>query len=409
MAVFKAFNGLLPGADNAAEVSAPPYDVLNTEEAAALAEGKALSFLRVSRPEIELPPGTDVHSNEVYQKASSNFRRLCKHAPLVRDRENHLYLYRLTMGGHVQTGIAGTASADDYCRDIIKKHEKTRRDKEDDRTRHLLELRSHTGPVFLTYKDNTRIDQICADIASSSPLFDFTAPDGIRHEFWRIPAAASAELSGVFDSIPELYIADGHHRAASAARVAAKLAENNPGHDGSEDYNFFLAVAFPGSQLKILPYNRVVFDLNGLDPGELKKRISEKFEVSPTDDPKPSSSGIFCMYLKGLWHQLKPRFDISGLGVTGSLDVSVLQDYILLPLLGIDDPRTSRRIDFVGGIRGTSELERRVDSGECAVAFSMYPTTLRQLMDIADAGEVMPPKSTWFEPKLRDGLVCHDF
>ena len=376
MAKFLPFHALMPVPEKVAAVAAVPYDVVNTEEAAALAEGNPLSFLRVSRPEIELAPGTDLYSDEVYAKAAANFKRLCKEAPLEEDPEANLYVYSLKMGEHTQVGIAGAASAADYDADIIKKHEKTRRDKEDDRARHVMELRNHSGPVFLTYRDSAEIDAVVNGIMKEKPYFSFTAPDGLEHKLWK---------------------------AAATCRAA------NPKHTGKEDYNYFLAVTFPASQLRILPYNRVVKDLNGLTHAEFINKVSEKFIISATTNPSPEGSGEFCMYFDGRWSLLRPRFDISSLGVIEQLDVSILQDNILAPILGIDDPRTSKRIDFIGGIRGTKELEKLVNAGKGVVAFSMYPTTLNQLMAIADANAIMPPKSTWFEPKLRDGLVSHNF
>ena len=314
------------------------------------------------------------------------------------------------MGDHTQVGIAGVASTEEYDRGIVKKHEKTRRDKEDDRARHVMELRSQTGPVFLTYRDSDSLNALVGEIIrNENPCFAFTAPDGIEHKLWKA-GDKSEKLSALFrDEVPCFYIADGHHRAASASRAAAACRAANPAHTGKEEYNYFLAVAFPASQLRILAYNRAVRDLNGHTAESLLRKISEKFHVTETTEKTPPESGTFCMYLNSKWYLLRPKFDISGLGVTGQLDVSILQDNILAPLLGIDDPRTNSRIDFIGGIRGTGELERLVSEGQARVAFSMYPTTLEQLMSIADAGEIMPPKSTWFEPKLRDGLVCHNF
>jgi len=410
MAVFNAFHALMPRPEKVAAVAAVPYDVVNTEEAAALAEGNDLSFLRVSRPEIELPAGTDLYSDEVYVKAVSNFKRLCKAAPLEEDPEANLYVYSLKMGDRTQTGVAGAASAADYDADIIKKHEKTRRDKEDDRARHVMELRNHTGPVFLTYRSNAEISAIVNEIKKEKPHFSFTAADGITHKLWKAGAERSRRLSKLFnDKVPFFYIADGHHRAASASRAAASCRKANPNHTGKEDYNFFLAVTFPADELRILPYNRAVKDLNGMTSAEFLKKLGEKFTIAPAASTEPAKGGQFCMYLDGKWSLLTPKFDISKLGVIERLDVSILQDNVLAPLLGIDDPRTSKRIDFIGGIRGTKELEKLVSQGKAAVAFSMYPTTVEQLMDIADAGAIMPPKSTWFEPKLRDGLVTHNF
>lgn len=409
MAKILPFNGLLAPAQTIAQVAAVPYDVVNSEEAAALASGNPLSFLRVSRPEIEMESGIDLHCDAVYEKAAANFKRLCAEAPLEIDPEKHLYLYRLQMGKHVQTGVVGAVSAAEYNAGIIKKHEKTRKDKEDDRTRHVMTLRSHTGPAFLTYRDSAVINAMIDQLTAEKPLCSFTAPDGIIHTLWRVAPAASTELSQLFSAVPYLYIADGHHRSAAAARTAAECAPKNPNHSGDEDYNYFLAATFPQSQLKILPYNRAVKTLNGLSEEQFLTKIGEEFEFVKTSDPEPKKSGEFCIYLGKQWYLARPKFDASTRGVIGCLDVSVLQDDILAPLLGIDDPRTSHEIDFIGGIRGTAELVKLVDSGKFAVAFSMYPTTLNQLMDIADADAVMPPKSTWFEPKLRDGIVCHNF
>ena len=407
MAVFRPFHALMPRPEDVAKVAAVPYDVVDTAEAAALAEGNALSFLRVSRPEIELEAGIDLHDDKVYAKAASNFQRLIEQAPLKLDEQANLYVYALTMNGRTQTGIAGTASAAEYDADIVKKHEKTRRDKEDDRARHVMELRSQTGPVFLTYRDDAAINAVVAEITKSEPFYAFTAVDGVEHKLWKC-GDRSAELEKLFaQNVPCFYIADGHHRAASASRAAASC--RNAETKGDEEYNFFLAVAFPQSELAILAYNRAVKDLNGLTSAELMAKIGEKFEIAATENPLPPESGTFCMLLDKAWYLLRPKFDISALGVIESLDVSILQDNILAPLLGIDDPRTSKRIDFIGGIRGTGELERLAAEGKAAVCFSMYPTTLDQLMNIADAGAIMPPKSTWFEPKLRDGLVCHNF
>ena len=409
MAKVMPFNGLLPIPEKASKVAAVPYDVVNSDEAFKIAEGNPLSFLRVSKPEIELEKGVDLYDDKVYIKAVENFRRLCKNAPLQLDKEKHLYVYSLKMGEHIQTGIVAAVSVEDYDKNIIKKHEKTRKDKEDDRTKHIYLTKSHSGPVFLTYKDVANIDELVTKAMTDSPLFDFTASDGISHKLWRLSIEQSEKISEIFDKVPFLYIADGHHRAASASRVGAKCKSDNSKHIGKEDYNFFLAVVFPSSQLRILPYNRVVKDLNGLTVDEFKKKVSEKFEVSHSKPPSPEKQGEFCMLIEGEWYNLKPLFDTSKFNVIDCLDVSILQNYILNPILGIDDPRTSKRIDFVGGIRGTGELEKLLKEGKAKVAFSMYPTTVKQMMDIADAGEIMPPKSTWFEPKLRDGLVCHNF
>lgn len=410
MAEFLPFHGLVPPADKAALVSAVPYDVVNSEEAAVLAEGNPLSFLHVSRPEIDLAPGIDLHDDQVYAQAKIAFDKLCAAAPLTPDKDEHLYIYQLEMKGRVQTGIIGAASAEEYRSGVIKKHEKTRADKEDDRTRHVMTLRSHTGPAFFTYRDSAKIDAVTAAEMEKEPLFNFTAPDGIRHTVWRVDAARSRELAGLFSSeVNVFYIADGHHRSAAAARTAKECAPKNPNHTGKEDYNYFLAVAFPANQLAIMPYNRVVKSLNGMSEEEFLAKLGEKFEVSATDTAEVASPGEFKFYLSGVWRRAVPKFDVASLGVIGSLDVSYLQEFVLAPFLGIDDPRTSKDIDFIGGIRGTAELEKLVNSGKYTIAFSMPAVTVDQLMAIADAGEIMPPKSTWFEPKLRDGLVCHNF
>jgi len=409
MATLLPFHGLLPRPELAAKVSAVPYDVVNSQEAAVLAQGNPVSFLHVSRPEIDMKAGIDLHDDRVYAQAKAAFDKLCQEAPLTLDAEAHLYLYRLKMGSHVQTGVFGAASAEEYRSGIIKKHEKTRQDKEDDRTRHVMTLRSHTGPAFFTYRDVPAIDTLIAELAAAAPTFDFTSPDGIGHTLWRVPADMSAALSKLFENVPAFYIADGHHRSAAAARTAAECAPKNPNHTGKEDYNYFLTAAFPASQLQIMPYNRTVRTLNGMDEKTFLAKLQEKFTVTPASDGATSRPGEMKMYLNHKWYCLFPSFDTAKLGVIEKLDVSVLQDNVLAPLLGIADPRTSKNIDFIGGIRGTKELVKLVDSGDFAVAFSMYPTTVNQLMDIADAGAIMPPKSTWFEPKLRDGLVCHNF
>ncbi len=407
---FRAFNGLLPVAERAAKVAAVPYDVVNSEEAAALAAGNDYSFLHVSRPEIDLEPGIDLHDDRVYAQAKKAFDKLTDIVPLRLDADKNYYVYRLVMNGREQIGVFGAASALDYRNNVIKKHEKTRQDKEDDRTRHVMTLRSHTGPAFFTYRDNPAIDAAVAGVMKHPPYCDFVAPDGIRHTLYRTNPAEAAELAKLFAAVPVMYIADGHHRSAAAARTMMECAPENPHHTGEEEYNFFLAAAFPASQLKILPYNRAVKSLNGMAVSEFMARVGKSFNVEEVAGQcEPERSNEFGMYIGGKWYKLTPKFDTANLGVIGGLDVSILQDNILAPLLGINDPRTSSNIDFVGGIRGLGELEKMVRSGKYQVAFSMYPTTVDQLMAIADAGEIMPPKSTWFEPKLRDGLVCHNF
>jgi uncharacterized protein (DUF1015 family) len=386
-----------------------PYDVMSADEARRLAEGNPLSFLRVSRAEIELPPDTDPYSEDVYERARTNYRRLCREAPLVPDTRPRYYAYSLRMNRHRQTGIVAAPAVDDYDSGVVRKHEKTRPDKEDDRTRHILALKSQTGPVFLTYRDSADIDTIVARTVKGQPCFEFVASDGIQHTGWRVADRDTDLLRRAFAAVPRLYIADGHHRAASASRARTALHKGNPRHTGREEYNAFLAVVFPASQLRILPYNRVVTDLGGRSQAAFLEALGgTPFQIGPAAAPAPTQGGTIHLYLEGRWQALTFAGDLRGLSPADRLDVSLLQQHVLGPLLGIDDPRTSRRIDFVGGIRGTGELERRVASGGAAVAFSLFPTTLDQLMAISDADQIMPPKSTWFEPKLRDGLFIHD-
>ena len=406
MAVIRPFRALRPSPERAEAVASVPYDVVNTEEARALASGKPLSFLHVSRPEIDLPPGTDIYSDAVYRKAVENFEKLIADCPLEQEAEPSLYLYRLVMGQHQQIGVVACCSIDEYDNDTIRKHERTRRDKEDDRTRHMVMLRAQTGPVFLTYRTRPEIDEQVSDAITAAPLFDLTAEDGIRHTIWRVTNTNG--LVNSFASVPLLYIADGHHRAASASRARAELKEQSFTHTGKEDYNYFLTVIFPDSQMQILAYNRVVRDLNGLLKDEFFAAVKRQFTITENASPAPSERGNWSMYLDGRWYGLRLSPDATlPVGTVGMLDVSVLQDRLLDPILGIKDVRTDKRIDFVGGLRGTKELERLVDEGKAAVAFSLYPTTVGQLLMVSDANEIMPPKSTWFEPKLRDGLLIH--
>jgi uncharacterized protein (DUF1015 family) len=413
MAVIRPFKALRPTKENAHLVASVPYDVINKEEAKELAAGNPLSYLHVTRSEIDLPDNVDVYSNEVYLKAKENLEKLIKQAPLIIDDKPHFYLYRLIMNGRSQTGIAATFSVDDYDNDVILKHEKTRKVKEDDRTNHIITTNAQTGVVFLTYRDVNKINELVdKTINEVTPEYDFTASDGIQHTVWTLPDNYNETIISEFAKINKLYIADGHHRAKSASRAREEKMKSNPNHKGDEEYNYFVAVIFPANQLQILPYNRVVFDLNGLSKEEFLNAVSEKFEVKTTTDKQPKTKNQFCMYLDHQWYHLKPRDSVfASLSLEKSvgekLDVSILQNFLLNPVLGIDDPRTNNRIDFIGGIRGTKELERLVDSGKAAVAFSLYPVSLDDLMNISDAGEVMPPKSTWFEPKLRDGLLTH--
>jgi uncharacterized protein (DUF1015 family) len=407
VAIIRPFNALRPQAERAAQVAAVPYDVVNTEEAQTLAAGNPWSFLHVSRPEIDLPEGTPIYSDQVYAKAVANFEKLTRECPLEVEETPSLYLYRLIMGEHEQIGVVACCSVDEYDRDIIRKHERTRRDKEDDRTRHIMVLRAQTGPVFLTYRAQAKIDSLIADaLLGNPPLYDFVANDDIRHTVWRVPTYDP--LVEAFAEVPYLYIADGHHRAASASRAHAELKESGFSFIGNEEYNFFQCVLFPDRQLQILPYNRVVRDLNGLSQEEFLARVRGGFVVTENGEPSPAERGRWSMYLDGRWYGLALADDATRpSGVVESLDVSILQDRLLDPILGIKDIRTDKRIDFVGGIRGTEELEKLVEEGKAAVALSLYPTTIEDLLRVSDAGEIMPPKSTWFEPKLRDGLLSH--
>jgi len=374
-----------------------PYDVVSTDEARALADGNPLSFLRVSRAELELPAGTDPYSDAVYQRAAANFEALKKNALVVED-EPSVYFYRLRMGRHQQTGLAACWTLEEYDRDVIRKHEKTRRDKEDDRTRHMIALGAQTGPVFLTYRAAGDIDSAARRVTAGAPLLVVDAADGVRHTLWRVEGADRDALVSAFATVPALYIADGHHRAASAARTRDKFG-------GAGDSSTFLGVAFPHDQVQILPYNRVVKDLGSLTPEAFERAVCQAFDVQ--DGPaEPARRGEIAMYISGKWKTLKPRTSPHDDAIR-SLDVSVLQDQLLQPILGIKDITTDKRIDFVGGARGTKELAKLVDSGKAAVAFSLYPVSVSDLMAVSDAGAIMPPKSTWFEPKLRDGLLIH--
>jgi uncharacterized protein (DUF1015 family) len=402
MASIFPFAALRPTPEAAAAVAAVPYDVVTTEEARALAQANPLSFLHVSRAEIDLPAGTDPHADAVYERAAENFSDLRTRAPLVEDDAPAFYVYRLHMGDHTQTGVAACFSIDEYENDRIRKHEKTRPDKEDDRTRHMLAISAQTGPVFLTYPASTAVDAVVSRTTAGSPLFDFVAPDDIRHEIWTVPAEEHEPMVAGFAAIPVLYIADGHHRAASASRTRRALAGRGPG-----EHDRVLAVAFPDDQTQILAYNRVVKDLNDHDTAQFLDAVRMYVSVGDATSATPLRKGQAAMYVAGKWYALGLDSVARKGDKAAALDVSVLQDAVLEPVLGIKDIRTDQRIDFVGGIRGTAELERLVDSGQAAVAFSLYPVTVSDLMAIADAGGIMPPKSTWFEPKLRDGLLSH--
>ena len=402
----RSFRGLIPRADLAAELASPPYDVLDTAEARAIIAAQPHSFLRAVRAEATMPEGVDAYGAEVYEKARKNFLRMQKDGELVRESSPQIYLYRQVMGGHSQMGLTAVCHADDYAAGLIKKHEKTRPDKEDDRVRLNTALSAHIEPVFLAFESTPEIGALMRSAAMTQPLFDFTAPDGVRHTLWRMPDEEA--IAAAFAAVPHVYIADGHHRSAGAARVGLARREANPRHTGEEDYNWFPAVLFPQDQLQILPYNRLVADFHGLAPEEFLERVGRACRLEMSAPPVPPAPGKVSMYLGGRWHGLEIEVPADADPVS-RLDVSLLQDKILAPILGIADPRTSKRIGFVGGIRGTDFLREQVDAGRAAAAFSMHPVTMRQLMDIADAGQIMPPKSTWFEPKLRSGLFVHTF
>lgn len=411
MSLIKPFRGLRPAAGRAPDVVAPPYDVVDRGEAKALVAERPWSFLHISRPEIDLADDVDPYDESVYRKGRENLDRMVAEGLLVRDPTPCYYVYRLTMGQHVQTGLVATASVEAYDQDRIKKHEFTRPVKENDRVRQIDTLNAQTGPVFLVYRANPAVDGVLQQVAAGEPEIDVTAErDGVRHEIWRVDKAEQlAALTAAFDAMPAIYVADGHHRSAAGSRVGNARREANPQHTGDEAYNYFLSVIFPHDQMQILDYNRVVRDLNGLSNAEFLAAIAESFDLEVSDGPvRPGCSGEFGMYLDRQWYRLRIHDDrVPANDPVARLDVSLLQDNLIDPLLGVADPRRDDRIDFVGGIRGLGELERRVDSGDWAVAFALYPTTMQALMDVADAGEVMPPKSTWFEPKLADGLVSH--
>ena len=404
MPLIMPFAGLRPLTERAGDVVAPPYDVLTSDEARHRAAGRPCSFLHISKAEIDLPADTDPYSPEVYARSAENFDRLIEEGVLVRDPSPRYYAYRMIMGEHVQTGLVAAASVADYDSNRIRKHEFTRPDKEDDRVRQIEALNAQTGPVLLAYPDSDEADRLIAAATGSAPIADVDA-DGVRHTTWAIEDVATiAGISRVFEVMPALYIADGHHRSAAASRVSA--ARRGAGADSAEH---FLAVIFPARQMRIMDYNRVVRDLNGLAPGDFLTRVGERFTVSPAaGQVRPEKPGVVGMYLQGCWYRLQINADlVPAADPVARLDVSLLSEHLLGPVLGIADLRRDKRIDFVGGIRGLGELERRVDSGEMAVAFAMHATQMSDLMAVADSGEVMPPKSTWFEPKLADGLLSH--
>jgi len=407
MPLIKPFAGLRPVPERAEEVVAPPYDVLNSSEARQRAAGRPWSFLHISKAEIDLPEGTDPYDPSVYAKSAENLQKMMREGILIREKKPCYYVYRLIMDGHSQVGLVAAASVADYDINRVRKHEYTRPAKEDDRVRQIEALNAQTGPVLLAYKSQADMDAILEDATKQAPLVDVTADDGVQHTFWVIDDDATIEkLSAGFDAMPAIYIADGHHRSASASRIA-KSHEFGKG-DGSHNCDYFLSVIYPHNQMNILDYNRVITDLNGLTKEEVLHKVKASFNVAEESAAvRPSTATEFGMYLDGQWYRLNINSELVPEDPVASLDVSLLADNLIEPVLGISDQRTDNRIDFIGGIRGLGELEKRVDSGEMAIAFSFYPTSMEALMAVADADEVMPPKSTWFEPKLADGLVSH--
>lgn len=411
MAIVKPFRGVRPPKEYVAQVASKPYDVLNSEEARTEAAGNEKSLYHIIKPEIDFEPGTDEHDPKVYEKAVENFRKFQENGWLVQDSKPCYYIYAQTMDGRTQYGFVVAASVDDYMNGRIKKHELTRRDKEEDRMKHVRNNRANVEPVFFTFPDNDSLEQILKQETAKEPTYDFVADDGFGHTFWVIDSDETiAKISSLFADIPNMYIADGHHRSAAAALVGAEMAKNNPNHTGSEEYNYFLAVCFPASHLKVMDYNRVVKDLNGLTTDEFLRRLEDNFvvELKGSEIFKPGRLHEFSLYINGKWYSLtaKPGTynDADPIGV---LDVTISSDLILRDILGITDLRSDKRIDFVGGLRGLGELKRRVDSGEMRMALALYPVTMQQIIDIADSGNIMPPKTTWFEPKLRSGIIIH--
>lgn len=408
MAVIRPFRALRPNKEVAHLVASVPYDVVNRDEALELVKDNPISFLRITRSEVELDSSIDPYDTKVYQKAKENLERIKKDAPLIQDDDSYFYVYKLIWGEQEQVGIAATFAVDDYNNNVILKHEKTRKVKEDDRTNHIVTTEAQTGAVFLTYRGVDEVNDVVNKTMETEPLYDFTAPDGVKHIVWKMPNDYKDIVVFELGKVRNLYIADGHHRAASAARSQKVMMEKNPDHTGKEEYNFFMAVLFPAEQLKILPYNRVVFDLKGMNKDSFIEKIKENFTVEDAATSEPKKRKEIKMYIDKKWYLLKPNENVQESESIGeNLDVSILQNYLLNPVLGIKDPRTDKNVDFIGGIRGTKELEKLVDSGKASAAFSMYPVSVNDLMKISDAGEIMPPKSTWFEPKLRDGLLLH--
>lgn len=410
MAIIRPFAAVRPPVHLAPRVAALPYDVMDVEEARQMAGDNQDSFLHISRPEIDLPPTVDPHADEVHSRGKQNLQQFLERRTLIQDPAPCYYIYRQRMGSIVQTGLVACSAVDDYQTGVIKKHEHTRADKEEDRVRHIDTLDANDEPVFYIFRDNPKVEEILASAAYEQPDYHFTTDDGVSHTLWVVGDPALIDhLTGLFEKIPTLYVADGHHRSAAAARVRDLRKAANPNHTGTEEYNFFLTVIFPESQLNIMPYNRVVKDLNGMDRTAFLERLTGSFELSPVAAAVvPAARHCFGMYLKGQWYELRAKSDLADEGNTvGRLDVSILQNHLLNPVLGIENPRTDKRISFVGGIRGVEELVRLVDGGEYAVAFSLFPTGIKELMELADDDQIMPPKSTWFEPKLRSGLFVH--
>jgi uncharacterized protein (DUF1015 family) len=408
MAIIRPFRALRPQPEKASKLASVPYDVVTTEEAGSLARGNPLSFLHVIRPEIDCGAGVDVHADEVYAKAAENFKKLKDEGVLFEEDKPSLYVYRLREGEHEQTGLAACCAVDEYEDGSIRKHEYTRRDKEDDRLRHMFTLSAHAGPVLLTYRGTGRIDALIDREVEGEALYDFEAPDGVRHTLWR--AGQTDDLVRAFENIPLLYIADGHHRAAGAARVKEEILRRNPGAGKNEEFRFFLTVLFPSEQMRILPYNRYVSDLGGMGEEEFLAELGTRFELTAGADPEPEEKGRFGMYLGGNWYalQLKDRYAAGGTDPVSALDLSVFSKNLLEPVLDIRDQKKDERIDFIGGSESTAKIERRVDRDD-GVGFTFYPVSVDELLAVADAGMIMPPKSTWFSPKLRSGLLIHRF
>ncbi len=411
MSIIKAFKGVRPKKELVEKIASPPYDVLSSKEARELAKDNPYSFLHVIKPEIDLEEGINLYDERVYKKAAENFNNFMEKGYLIQDNEPYFYIYKQIMGNHSQIGFVGVASVEDYEKGIIKKHELTREEKEIDRTRHILSLNAQAGPVFLVYRKNESesLNSILESVEKESPEYDFTSSDGVRHIFWVIKDKALINsIESAFEKIPYLYIADGHHRSAAALRVRNIKMKENKNHTGKEPYNFFLTVIFPHDQMNIMAYNRVIKDLNGFTVEEILKRMEKVFEINETDRQAPVQKHNIVMYVEGKWYCLSVKKEaFNPEDPIESLDVQILQKNVISPIFGINDIRKDKRIDFVGGIRGTEYLKKLVDSGEFKVAFSMYPTSIEELLKVADAKKIMPPKSTWFEPKLKSGVVVH--